>query len=136
MAEDERPPESGDATPALEIRIADDVVASIASMAAAEVPGVFSMAGGLVGDLTERLGGRRNWQKGVKVDVQQGVATIDLYLVVLYGSRIPEIAQKVQERVRQAVESMTGLKVKAVDVHVQGVGSPDDHPGIETGGPS
>jgi uncharacterized alkaline shock family protein YloU len=135
MAEDERPTQADDATPALEIRIADDVVASIASMAASDVPGVFSMAGGLVGDLTERLG-RRNWQKGVKVDVQQGVATIDLYVVVLYGSRIPEIAQKVQERVRAAVESMTGLKVKAVDVHVQGVGSPDDHPIIETGGSS
>ncbi len=135
MAEDEGPRQPADATPGLEIKIADDVVAAIASMAAAEVPGVFSMAGGLVGDLTERLG-RRNWQKGVKVDVQHGSATIDLYLVVLYGSRIPEIAQKVQDRVRQAVESMTALKVKAVDVHVQGVGSPDDHPGIETGGPS
>ena len=134
MEDEEGPGKPEDTPPALEIRIADDVVASIAGMAAAEVPGVFGMAGGLVGDLSERLG-RRNWQKGVKVDVQQQTATIDLYLVVLYGSRIPEIAQKVQERVRQAVESMTGLKVKAVDVHVQGVSSPDDHPGTETGGP-
>lgn len=135
MPNDEDQGKPADTAPALEIRIADDVVASIAGMAASEVTGVFSMAGGLVGDISERLG-RRNWQKGVKVDVQQGKATIDLYLVVLYGSRIPEIAQKVQERVRQAVESMTGLKVTAVDVHVQGVTSLDDHAGTETGGPS
>lgn len=107
------------------IKIADEVVAIIAGIAATEVPGVAGMAGGIVGGISERLG-LKNLQKGVKVEVGNREAALDLFVVVQYGSRIPEVAQKVQEEVRQAVESMTGLEVVEVNVHVQGVAFEQD----------
>jgi uncharacterized alkaline shock family protein YloU len=102
------------------IKIADEVVAVIAGIAATEVKGVAGMAGGIVGGITERLG-LKNLQRGVKVEVGTREAALDLYVIVEYGARIPEVAQTVQENVRQAVETMTGLKVVQVNVHVQGV---------------
>jgi uncharacterized alkaline shock family protein YloU len=102
------------------IKIADEVVAVIAGIAATEVKGVSGMAGGIVGGITERLG-LKNLQRGVKVEVGTREAALDLYVIVEYGARIPEVAQAVQENVRRAVESMTGLKVVQVNVHVQGV---------------
>lgn len=116
----ERPGTADPGEHASDIKIADEVVATIAGLAATEVPGVASMAGGIVGGLTERLG-LKNLQKGVKVEVGNREAAIDIYLVVEYGARIPDVAQKVQDDVRQAVESMTGLEVVEVNVHVQGV---------------
>ena len=78
------------------------------------------MSGGLVGDVAEILG-RKNLTKGVKVEVGEKEAAIDLYIIVEYGYRIPEIAWEIQEKVKQAVESMTGLTVVEVNIHVQGV---------------
>lgn len=108
------------------IKIADEVVAIIAGIAATEVPGVAGMAGGIVGGITERLG-LKNLQKGVKVEVGNRETALDIFIVVDYGARIPEVAQKVQEEVRQAVESMTGLQVVEVNVHVQGVAFENEH---------
>jgi uncharacterized alkaline shock family protein YloU len=111
------------------IKIADEVVAVIAGLAATEVDGVAGMAGGIVGGITEKLG-LKNLQRGVKAEVGQKEAALDLYIVVEYGARIPEVAQNVQESVRRAVETMTGLKVVEVNVHVQGVsfeGQEDSH---------
>ena len=105
------------------IRIADEVVSIIAGLAATEVEGVASMSGGIVGGIAEALG-RKNFSKGVKVDVGEHEAAVDLYLIVGYGSRIPDVAWKVQENVKKAIESMTGLAVVNVDVHVQGVSFP------------
>ena len=111
------------------VRIADDVVSVIAGMAATEVEGIAGMAGGIASGLTERLG-IKHLQRGVKVEVGEKEAAIDLFVLVDYGARIPEVAQRVQERVKSAVESMTGLKVVEVNVHIQGVAFAD---GVEEG---
>jgi len=102
------------------IRITDDVVAVIAGVAATEVPGVAGMSGGIVGDVAEILG-RKNFTKGVKVEVGQIEAAVDLYVIIEYGYRIPEVSWEIQEKVKQAIESMTGLSVVEVNIHVQGV---------------
>ena len=103
------------------IKIADDVVAVIAGVAVSEVPGVSSMAGGFAGGITEVLSGKKNLQKGIKVEVGEKETKIDVNIIVDYGTRIPDIAFEIQNRVKKAVENMTGLKVVEVNVHVQGV---------------
>ncbi|MDT8901066.1 Asp23/Gls24 family envelope stress response protein [Anaeroselena agilis] len=107
------------------IRIADEVVGIIAGMAATEVPGVAGMSGGLVGGIAEMLG-KRNLSKGVKVEVGEREAAVDLFIIVEYGVRIPDVALQVQENVKRAIESMTGLDVVEVNIHVQGVGFAPD----------
>ncbi|HHT47600.1 MAG TPA: Asp23/Gls24 family envelope stress response protein [Firmicutes bacterium] len=105
------------------IRIADEVVSIIAGLAATEVDGVASMSGGIAGGIAEALG-RKNFSKGVKVEVGEEETSVDLFLIVRYGSRIPDVAWEVQENVKKAIENMTGLKVIKVNVHVQGVNFP------------
>ncbi|WP_196594610.1 Asp23/Gls24 family envelope stress response protein [Pectinatus sottacetonis] len=107
------------------IRIADEVVSIIAGLAATEVDGIAGMSGGLVGGIAEMLG-RKNFSKGVKVEVGEQEAAIDLYLIVKYGVRIPDIALLVQENVKKEIETMTGLRVVEVNIHVQGVGFPPE----------
>lgn len=107
------------------IRIADEVVSVIAGLAATEVEGVAGMSGGIAGGIAEILG-RKNFSKGVKVEVGEKEATIDLYVIVKYGVRIPDVALNVQEAVKGAIENMTGLNTVEVNVHVQGVGFPED----------
>ena len=102
------------------IKIADDVVAVIAGKAASEVSGVFGMAGGFAGGITEVFG-KKNFSKGIKVDVEEKSVKIDVNIIVEYGARIPDVAFEIQNRVKKAVESMTGLTVPEVNVHVQGV---------------
>ncbi|SHE64865.1 Uncharacterized conserved protein YloU, alkaline shock protein (Asp23) family [Thermoanaerobacter uzonensis DSM 18761] len=102
------------------IKISEEVVSVIAGLAATEVPGVTGMSGGVVNGLSEMLG-RKNLGKGVKVELGEKEVSIDLYLIVDYGVRIPEVAWNVQENVKNAVENMTGLKVVEVNIHVQGV---------------
>ena len=103
------------------IQIADDVVAVIAGVAVAEVPGVAGMSGGFAGGITEVLSGKKNLAKGIKVDVGEKETRIDVNIIVEYGSRIPDVAFEIQNRVKKAEETMTGLKVVGVNVHVQGV---------------
>ena len=107
------------------VRIADEVVSIIAGLAATEVSGIEGMSGGLVGGIAEMLG-RKNFAKGVKVEVGEKEAAVDLYIIVKYGVRIPDVALSVQENVKQAIETMTGLSVVEVNVHVQGVGFPEE----------
>lgn len=107
------------------IRIADEVVSIIAGLAATEVKGIAGMSGGLVGGIAEMLG-KKNFAKGVKVEVGEKEAAVDLYIIVEYGVRIPDIALNVQENVKKAIENMTGLSVVEVNIHVQGVGFPED----------
>ncbi len=102
------------------IKISEEVVKIIAGIAASEVDGVAGMSGGLVGGITEILG-RKNLSRGVKVQVGEKEAALDIFVIVQYGRSIPTVAQEIQEKVRQAVESMTGLRVVEVNVHVQGV---------------
>ncbi|QXM06020.1 Asp23/Gls24 family envelope stress response protein [Crassaminicella indica] len=103
-----------------QIKIADEVVGIIAGLAATEVPGVAGMSGGLAGGIAEMLG-RKNLSKGVKVEVGEKEAAIDLYIIVEYGVKIPDVAWQIQESVKKAIENMTGLNVIEVNIHVQGV---------------
>ena len=100
------------------IHIAEEVVASIVSMAAAEVDGVGALAAGTGVDISELLGKKH---KGVKLVMDGRNVTIDVFLLVKYGSMVQAVARKVQDGVTSAVESMTGLSVAAVNVHVNGV---------------
>ncbi len=104
-----------------EIKIADDVVAVIAGVAVSEVPGVAEMAGGFAGGITEVLSGKKNLAKGIKVEVGDKETKIDVNIIVEYGVRIPDVAFEIQNRVKKSVETMTGLNVVEVNVHVQGV---------------
>ena len=105
------------------IRIADEVVSIIAGLAATEIDGVAGMSGGIAGGIAEALG-KKNFSKGVKVDVGEEEAAVDLFLIVRFGARIPDVAWAVQENVKKSIEDMTGLKVMRVNVHVQGVNFP------------
>lgn len=103
------------------IQISDEVVAVIAGVAVSEVTGVYGMAGGFAGGITEVLSGKKNLSKGIKVEVTGKEAKVDVNIIVEYGIRIPDVAFDIQNRVKKAVENMTGLKVLEVNVHVQGV---------------
>ena len=103
------------------IKISNDVVAVIAGVAVSEVPGVASMSGGFAGGISEVLSGKKNLSKGIKVDAGEKEVKIDVNIIVEYGSRIPDVAFEIQNRVKKSVENMTGLKVSEVNVHVQGV---------------
>ncbi len=103
------------------VNISDEVVASIAGIAANEIDGVSAIPSGVVGGIAEKLGAKKNNQKGVKVLVTEDGATIDLYITVAFGKRIPELAWEVQENVKNSVETMTGINVLKVNVHVNNV---------------
>ncbi len=103
------------------IRIADDVISVIAGVAVSEVPGVAQMSGGFAGGISEVLSGKKNLSKGIKVDSGEKETKIDVNIIVEYGVRIPDVAFEIQNRVKKAVENMTGLKVVEVNVHIQGV---------------
>ena len=103
------------------IQISSDVVAVIAGVAVSEVQGVSGMSGGFAGGITEVLSGKKNLAKGIKVEIDEDKAKIDVNIIVEYGSRIPDVAFEIQNRVKKSVENMTGLKVEEVNVHVQGV---------------
>ena len=115
------------------VKISNDVIAVIAGVAASEVPGVSTMAGSFTGGLTEALKGKKNLAKGIKVEATEQTAKIDVNIIVEYGTRIPDVAFEIQNRVKKSVESMTGLKVQEVNVHVQGVNT--DVVGAETAEP-
>ena len=103
-----------------EVKIADEVVAIIAALAATEVEGVASMAGNITNDLIARLG-MKNLSRGVKVDVLEGIVTVSLALVLKYGYNIMDVSAKIQEKVKAAVENMTGLTVADVNIRIAGV---------------
>jgi len=107
------------------VRIANEVVGIIAGLSATEIDGVAGMSGGLVGGIAEMLG-KKNLSKGVKVEVGEREAAVDLFIIAEYGVRIPEVALKIQENVKRAIESMTGLAVVEVNVHIQGIGFAQD----------
>ena len=108
------------------IKISNDVVAVIAGVAVSEVRGVASMAGGFAGGISEVLSGKKNLSKGIKVDADEKEVKIDVNIIVEYGSRIPDVAFEIQNRVKKSEENMTGLKVAEVNVHVQGVKTEKD----------
>ena len=103
-----------------EVQIADEVVAIIAGLAAMEVEGVASMAGNATRELISKLG-MKSLSKGVKVDVLENVVCVNLNLNLEYGYSIPETCKKVQEKVKTAIENMTGLEVSDVNISIAGV---------------
>ena len=102
------------------VRVTDDVIAVIAGLAATEVEGVSSMAGNITKDIISKFG-MKNLSKGVKVTVEEGMVSVDVALTVAYGFSVPEVSVKVQERVKSAIENMTGLSVAEVNVKIAGV---------------
>ncbi|SHH08834.1 Asp23/Gls24 family envelope stress response protein [Tepidibacter thalassicus] len=103
-----------------QIKISEDVIAVISGIAASEIEGVAAMSGSITGNITEILG-KKNLSKGVKVVVNEEDVFIDLFLLIEYGVVIPDVSWKIQENVKNTVETMTGLKVAEVNVHIQGI---------------
>ena len=102
------------------VQIADDVVAMIASLAATEVEGVSAMAGNITNELMSKVG-VKNLTKGVKVDVLENNVTVDLAVTMEYGYNIPATCQRVQTKVKAAIENMTGLNCSDVNIRIAGV---------------
>lgn len=102
------------------VKIADDVVAMIAGLAATEVEGVTAMAGNISNELMSKMG-VKNLAKGVKAEVLGKTVRIELALIVEYGYNIPVISQTVQGKVKTAIENMTGLEVVDVNIRIAGV---------------
>ncbi len=108
-----------------EIRIAEDVIATIAGLAAMEVKGVAGMSGGLVGGIAEILG-MKSLSKGVKIEINEKGGFVDLFIIVEYGTRIPDIAWEIQDKVKRSIETMTNLNIIEVNIHIQGVSFPKE----------
>lgn len=113
--------------------ITDEAIAVMAGVAASEIKGVASMSGGLAGGIAEVFG-RRNLSKGVKVVTKNDTTTVDLYVVVKYGYRIPDLAYEIQENVKNTIESLSGISVDTVNIHVQGVDYSEDEDKIKENG--
>lgn len=103
-----------------EVRIADEVIAIIAGLAATEVEGVSSMAGNITNELVSKLG-MKNLSKGIKVEVTDNTASVEVALNIAFGYAIPEVSAKVQEKVKTAIENMTGLEVSSVNIRIAAV---------------
>ena len=102
------------------VNISEEVVAAIAAVAVSEVEGVYGLSSSFTADLKEMLG-KKNLSKGVKLTIEDEIVTVECYVVITYGYEIPAVAAAIQENVTGAVESMTGLKVAAVNVDVCGI---------------
>lgn len=106
-----------------DVKISNEVISIIAGVAANEIDGVVGMSSGIAGGISEMLG-MKNLSKGVKVDIEEKEANIDIFITVEYGIKISEIGLKVQKNVKNTVENMTGLEVKTVNVNIQDVSFP------------
>lgn len=102
------------------VKIADDVVAMIAALAATEVEGVAAMSGNMTNELLSRVG-VKNMAKGTRVEVLQRKVKVDLAITIEYGFNIPATCQRVQTKVKNAVENMTGLEVNDVNIRIAGI---------------
>lgn len=117
-----------------EIHVADEVICIVASLAAQEVPGVYSMSGGLTDELNSFLGKEENASKGVRLRYEGKQVHVIVYLNLEYGYCFPEVALAVQEKVKRSVEELTGYEVQFVDVHVEGVMKPSIPDKLDSGG--
>ena len=108
------------------VNISEEVIASIAALSATEVEGVTGLTSGI--NFSEIFGGKKAASKGIKVELGEGQVTVDLFLSIRYGEVIPTIAAQIQDKVMSAVESMTGLTVSAVNVHIAGVSFEKEKP--------
>ena len=105
--------------------ITDEAIAVMAGVAASEVRGVSGMSGGFAGGIAEVFG-RRNLSKGVKVVTKNDTTTVDLYVIVKYGYRIPDLAYEIQETVKSTIENLSGIEVDSVNIHIQGIDYSED----------
>lgn len=103
-----------------QVQIADEVVAIIAGLAATEVEGVASMAGNITNELVSKLG-KKSLSKGIRVKVEDGIVNVNVVLNIAYGYSVPKTCKKVQEKVKAAIENMTGLEVEKVDIQIANV---------------
>ena len=106
--------------PVGDVRIADEVVAIIAGLAATDVDGVASMAGNITNEIVSRLG-MKNLSKGIQIEIADNEVVVDVALNIAYGYSIPEVSTKVQEKVKSAIETMTGLSVATINVRIASV---------------
>ncbi|MBC8588436.1 Asp23/Gls24 family envelope stress response protein [Paratissierella segnis] len=107
------------------VKISDDVIAIIAGIAATEVKGVVGMSGGITGGITELLG-MKNMSKGVKVELNENIAKVDLFIIVEFGSNLAKVGKEVQSNVKASIENMTALNVNEINVNIQGVSLPKE----------
>ncbi len=103
------------------VRISDEVVATIAGIATEEIKGVAGMYGSFTEDIAERFSAKKSYSKGVKVEMIENTVILDLDVIVEYGAKIPDISWDIQENVKNNIETMTGLTVEKVNIHVEGV---------------
>ena len=103
-----------------QVQIADEVVAIIAGLAATEVEGVASMAGNITNELVSKLG-KKSLSKGIRVKVEDGIVNVNVALNIAYGYSVPKTCKNVQEKVKAAIENMTGLEVEKVDIQIANV---------------
>lgn len=105
---------------AIDVQITEEVIAIIAGLAATEVEGVHSMAGGITNEIVAKLG-KKNLAAGVNITCAEGIVRVDLALVIYMGVSVPDVSREVQEKVKTAIENMTGLRVEAVNVKIANV---------------
>ncbi len=103
------------------VSIAPDVVATIAGVSASEIKGIAGMCSSFAGGIAEMFGAKKNAAKGIKAELKENTAVIDMYIIVEYGYKIPELAWELQESVKNNVETMTGITVEKVNVHIDGI---------------
>lgn len=103
-----------------EVMIADDVIATIAGLAATEVEGVSAMQGNITNELVGKLG-MKNLTKGIRIKVTDNGVTAELSVLMRYGYSIPKTCKTIQERVKSAIENMVGLPVEEINIHIVGV---------------
>ena len=107
------------------VNISEEVVSAIAALAVSEVEGVYGLSSSFTADLAQLLG-KKNMSKGVKLSIEENVVSVECFVVINYGVEIPAVAANIQDSVMNAVESMTGLKVAAVDVDICGISAPKE----------
>lgn len=105
------------------VNISEEVVSAIAALAVSEVEGVYGLSSSFTADIAELLG-KKNMSKGIKLSIEEKVVSVECFVVVTYGYEIPAVAEAIQENVVNAVESMTGLSVAAVNVDIVGISTP------------
>jgi uncharacterized alkaline shock family protein YloU len=103
-----------------EVKIAEEVVAIVAGLAATEVDGVSSMAGNITNEIVSRLG-MRNLSKGIEIEVENDEIKVSVAINIAYGYNIPDVSAKVQDKISSAIENMTGLHVAEVNVKIASV---------------
>ena len=108
-----------------EVHVADEVVAIIAGLAATEVDGVSSMAGNITNEIVSKLG-MKNLSKGIMIEIMDNEVKVDVAINIAYGYSIPEVSAKVQDKVKAAIENMTGLEVADVNIRIAGVDMEND----------